>query len=122
MPQEVASTGGRNSKSRGQKESKSDCDQVLRNGDREIRNVKRSNQPHSRPVTTECPSNSPDRAKQRPQPKACVPGSRQTCAGERTRNCPRTEPDRSSARRRSRQLVRHQFAHCHDTENANGPY
>src|ERR1700675_1759550 len=98
------------SESGNQQQSEPDGNQVFRDRNRSIRNVKAANQPDASLITAERSNDCADCPDQRPEPIRRAPSNGETCTGKQANDNSGSQPEGSCTGRSSWELIGNEFA------------
>src|ERR1700724_2564996 len=109
------------SESGNQQQSEPDCNQVLRDGNRHIRNVKSPNQPDASLISPERSSNSADCSDQRSEPIRRAPSNGETSTSKQANHNSCSEPEGSRTGRSGWEFIGNEFAQGANSKDAHRP-
>jgi hypothetical protein len=111
----------RRSESGDDHQPESDCDQVFKDSDGEIGDVKASHQSNPRVIAAERSGNAADRSQERAQPQRATSSDSYARTSEQTRDDPSAKRNGSGTGGSVGKLIRYQFKQSQQGEDANRP-
>src|SRR6266403_1499941 len=117
----VSSAPRRSSESGNQQQSDPNCNQIFRDCNRSIRNVKALNEPGASLIAAKRSCNSADCSDQRSEPIRRAPSNGETCTSKQANDNSCSEPDGRGTSRSGREFIGNEFAQGAKSKYAHRP-